>query len=64
MVPQAPAATAETQTARPARRIYAQVQPRWPLFLSIFGALAVSVLLWVGIIWGVSLAIDWVNGAN
>jgi hypothetical protein len=24
---------------------------RWPLFLSVFGALAVSLLLWAGIFW-------------
>jgi hypothetical protein len=64
MVPQAPTAAAEAQTASPARRIHAPVQPRWPLFLSIFGALAASVVLWIAIIWGVSLTIGWVNGAS
>ena len=63
MAPQAPAAAAKAQTASPARRVHT-AQSRWPLFLSIFGALGLSVLLWVGIIWSVSQAIDWVNGAS
>jgi hypothetical protein len=64
MVPQAPAADAKAQTASPARRVYTDVQPRWPLFISIFGALAVSVVLWIGIIFGVSLAIGWIVHAH
>lgn len=63
MVPQAPAATVKAASASPARRVYTDVQPRWPVFLSIFGALAVSVVLWIGLIWGVIAAINWVNGA-
>jgi len=62
-VPQVP--TAPVQAESPSeRRAHTDLQPRWPLFLSIFGALAVSLLLWAGIIWGVSLAIAWVNGAS
>jgi hypothetical protein len=64
MVPQAPAAAVEAQAARTARHGHTHAQPRWPLFLSIFGALAVSVMLWAGIIWGVSMAITWVSGAS
>ncbi|MGD9981242.1 MAG: hypothetical protein AB7H66_13530 [Hyphomonadaceae bacterium] len=65
MTPQARTATTATPPTRHAApRVYTDVQPRWPLFVSIFGAVAVSVLLWIGIIWGVSLAIAWVNGAG
>jgi hypothetical protein len=32
------------------------------MFLSVFGALAVSLLLWAGIAWGIGLVIDWVAG--
>lgn len=64
MVPQAQSATAKPEPAGPPLRVYTNVQPRWPLFLSIFGALAVSLILWIGIIWGVSLAIGLVNGAG
>ena len=64
MSPQAPAADAKAQTASPARRVYTDVQPRWPLFISIFGALAVSIVLWIGIIFAVSLAIGWIVGPH
>jgi hypothetical protein len=62
MVPQAPAAT--SQSSSPDRRVQASTQPRWPLFLSIFGALAVSILLWIGIIFGISVAIGWITGGS
>jgi hypothetical protein len=63
MVPQAPTAS-KVPAAEPAPRAHASTQSRWPLFLSIFGALAVSALLWVGIIFGISVAIGWISGAN
>lgn len=62
MVPQAPSAAAKPDSAP--RRSYTDAQPRWPVSLSVFGALVVSVLLWVGIVFGVSLLVDWVTGAS
>ncbi len=62
MVPPAPDATAGALPDQPRPRSYTHVQPRWPMFLSVFGALAVSLLLWAGIAWGIGLVIDWVAG--
>lgn len=63
MFPQAPTAVRKAETTSPAPRVYTS-QPRWPVLLSILGALTVSALLWVGIIFGVIAAIDWINGAS
>jgi hypothetical protein len=50
--PQAISAQAQSHTAPAAPR---PVQKRWPMALSIWGALAVSVAMWAGIVWIISL---------
>lgn len=54
MVPQPQAAVREA----PVRVAPAQprpVQKRWPMALSIWGAVAVSLAMWAGIVWIISL---------
>jgi hypothetical protein len=53
MVPQSQAAVAETEL-----RVTAQprpVQKRWPVAFSILGAVGVSLVMWAGIVWVISL---------
>ncbi len=50
--PQTIAAKAHAHTASAAPR---PVQKRWPMALSIWGAVAVSVAMWTGIVWIISL---------
>ena len=56
MVPQAQAAISKAEmevavTPRP-------VQKRWPMALSIWAAVAVSLAMWAGIVWIISLFMD------
>jgi hypothetical protein len=50
--PQTVTAKAQAHTASAAPR---RVQKRWPMALSIWGALAVSAAMWAGIVWIISL---------
>jgi hypothetical protein len=46
-----------TAAEKPARA----VQKRWPLFVSVFGAIGVSVVLWAAIFFTISILVDLVG---
>jgi len=57
MVPQSPAVLPKTQATGvtpPATDFRAQ-QKRWPMALSVWAAVGVSLALWTGIFWLISL---------
>jgi hypothetical protein len=56
MVSQAP--TVLTKVAMPAHEAQRRSQ-RWPLFMSVFGAVAVSLVLWAGIF----ALVGWIGSA-
>jgi len=56
MVPQAQTAVSDAHV-RVAQTAPRPVQKRWPMALSIWAAVAVSVAMWAGIAWTVSLVL-------
>lgn len=59
MVSRAGVSLPEVEAGSAARR--QRETQRWSLFLSVFGALAASAVLWALLIVGVSAAMGWVN---